>query len=161
MTIRKIITISLIVTVIHFFLTSLIGHYIAVQVGSQLGKIVAEGLIESSDNKANAATATIYQNMKTKSEEIERTWKIPELLISLPAKPLINPLLKDIKQNQINRVISKEISRDQFRTQGLVIHYSANFLNSLSLGFLVYIILRILSHYKTEKITSGSTADRD
>src|SRR4030042_2691355 len=157
---KKIITISLIITIVHFFLTSLIGHYIAVQVGSQMGKVVAEGLMDASDNKANAEATTIYQDMKTKSEEINQAWKIPELLISLPAKPLINPLLKDIKQNQINKVISKEISRDQFHTQGLFIHYVANFLNSLFFGFLVYIMLRILKHYKREKITIGLTPDR-
>jgi len=151
MTNRKIITISLVVTIIHFFLTSLIDHFIAVQVGSQMGKVVAEGLMEASDNKANADATTIYQGMKTKSDGIKQTWKVPELLISLPAKSLLNPLLKDIEQNRINKVISKEISRDQFRNHGLFIHYAANFLNSLSFGFLVYIMLRTINHYKARR----------
>jgi hypothetical protein len=151
MTNKKIITISLLVTIIHFFLTSLIGHYIAVQVGSRIGKVVAEGLMNASDNKSDAEATTIYQDMKKKSEEIDQAWKIPELIISLPAKPFINPLLKDIKQNQFNKLISKEISRDQFRTQGLFLHYAANFLNSLSFGFLIYIMLRTINYYKARR----------
>jgi cell division protein FtsB len=151
---KKIITISLIVTLIHFFLTSLIGHYIAVQVGSQIGRTVAEGLIEACEKKTNSAEEEgkrIYQNMQAKSDEIKEGWQIPELIISLPAKPLFTPFLKEINRNQINKVVTKEISRDQFRTQGFIIHYTANFLNSLSFGFLVYIMLRIINHYKKRR----------
>lgn len=151
---RKIITISLIVTIIHFFLTSLIGHYIAVQVGSQTGKIVAEGLIEAGEkgtDNAEAEAKRIVQNMRAKADEIKEKWRIPELIISLPSKPLFNPFLKEINRNQINKVVAKEISRDQFGTQGFIIHYTANLLNSLSLGFLVYIMLRIINHYKARR----------
>jgi len=46
MTDKKLFTIALSVTIIHFVLTSVVGHYIAVQVGTQVGHLVAEGLIE-------------------------------------------------------------------------------------------------------------------
>jgi hypothetical protein len=168
MTNKKILVTALSITIIHFILTSAIGYYIGVQVGTQIGKIVSSGLIEASESgpqkspqKSEEEATRIYENMKSKSDEIKERWQIPELIISLPAKPLFNPFLKEINRNQINKVVTKEISRDQFRTQGFIIHYTANFLNSLSFGFLVYIILRILNQYKRKKITISSTAARD
>jgi hypothetical protein len=146
MTNKKIIIITFSITAIHFVLTSLIGHYIAVQIGAQAGKIVADGLIESSDKKLDKAkeeTTRIYQNMKIKSDDISDSWRIPQLLISLPARPLITPLLKDMRKQQMNKVIAKEITAEQFRTQGLIIDYTVNFLNSLTLGFLAYVGLRL------------------
>ncbi|MBI5076476.1 MAG: hypothetical protein HZB62_15095 [Nitrospirae bacterium] len=154
MTNKKIITIALSVSIIHFVLASVIGHYIAVQIGTEIGQVVVGGLSAASDKAKSEEEATrILQNMKSKSDEIKAKWQIPELIISLPAKPLINPLLKEIRQNQMNKVITKEISRDQFRTQGQFIDYIANFLNSLALGLLVYIALKIIN----QKITKGST----
>jgi len=134
------------VTVIHFILTSIVGYYIAVQIGTPMGQIVASGLKEASKSSQapDEEASKIYQNMKKKVDAINETWKIPSLLISLPVKPLMNSFLREIKKNQLNMVISKEITREQFRTQCLIIDYTANFLNSLSLGFMVYIILRIL-----------------
>lgn len=135
------------VTVIHFILTSIVGYYIAVQIGTPMGQIVAGGLKETRQKSPQAPdeeATKIYQNMKKKVDAINETWKIPRLLLSLPVKPLMNSFLREIKKNQLNMVISKEITREQFRTRGLIIDYTANFLNSLSLGFMVYIILRIL-----------------
>jgi hypothetical protein len=143
---KKILTIAFSVTVIHFILTSIIGHYIAVQIGVQTGAVVTGGLEEASKSHdaADEKSAKIYQNMKQKVDAINERWQIPSLLISLPAKPLMNSFLREIKKNQLKMVISKEITRAQFRTRGLIIDYTVNFLNSLSLGFIVYIGLRVL-----------------
>lgn len=153
MTNKKIFAIVLSVTIIHFVLTSVIGHYIAVQIGTQMGQVVASGLTDateqspqSSEEKANE----LYQGMKNRSEGIIENWRMPLLLLSLPAKPLLKPFLKEIRKNQLNRVISKEISKEQFYTRGRMFDYSANFVNSLSLGLLVYLILRILKHYQMQ-----------
>jgi hypothetical protein len=154
MTNKKIITITLSLTIIHFVLTSLIGHYIAVQIGTQMGKIVAEGLIEASDkntDNADEEAKQIHQNMKSKIDGIKDNWKIPNLLISLPAKPLINALLKEMRQNQMNKYIAKEITRAQFRTRGLITDYSANFVNSLCLGLLLYIGLKLSTKYRKRR----------
>ena len=148
MTNKKIITITLSLTIIHFVLTSLIGHYIAVQIGTQMGKIVADTLIEASDkSKSEEEASRIYQNMKSQSEDIRNKWKFPELLISLPAKPLINALLKEMRQNQMNKYIAKEITREQFQTRGLITDYTANFVNSLCLGLLLLIGLNISTKF--------------
>ena len=149
---KKIIIITLSLTIIHFVLTSLISHYISVQIGTQIGKIVAGGLIEASDNnpdKAKEEATRIYKNMETKSDDIKESWKIPQLLISLPARPLITPLMKDMRKQQMNKVIAKEMTREQFRTRGLMIDYTINFLNSLLLGFFVYVGLRFLYQKQT------------
>jgi hypothetical protein len=150
---KKIITAALIVTLCHFVITSVVGHYIAVQIGTQMGQIVASGLAAASDKNNKEDATIIYQTMKSQNNEIKAKWEIPEVLISLPAKPVINPLLKSVRQKQMNKVIKKEISRDQFRNQGLLIDYSVTFLNSLVLGLLVYIALIIINR----KITQGST----
>jgi len=143
MTNKKIITVMLLVTIIHFLVSSVIGYYIAVKIGTQIGQIVAGGLTETNDKKSEEDANRIYQNMKTKSDGILERWKFIRLLISLPAKPLMNPFLGELRKNQINRVIAKEITKEQLHTKGTIIDYTANFLNLLSLGLLVYIILRI------------------
>ena len=159
MTNKKIITIALSVAIVHFILTSVISHYIVVQIGTQMGQMVAAGLTDASDKnpaKSEEEATRIYQDMKRKRDDIFQSWKIPELLISLPAKPLMNPLLKELRQSQINKFLAKQITRDQFRTQGLLIDYAAILLNSLSFGFLVFIVMKILNQNKV-KITRGST----
>ena len=154
MTNKKIITITLSLTIIHFVLTSLIGHYIAVQIGTEIGQVVVGGLAATSDKtKSEEEATTIFQNMKSQSNEIKAKWQIPELIISLPAKPLINALIKDMRQNQMNKYIAKEITREQFKTRGLITDYTANLLNSMVLGLLVYIALKMIN----QKITKGST----
>lgn len=147
MTDNKIFIIMLLVTIIHFILTSVIGHYIAVKTGTQIGQIVASGLVDTSPKSPEAQgeeAAIIYQNMKKKRDDINEHWKIPSLLISLPAKPIMNSFLVELRRNQFNKVISKELTKKQFYTHGKMIEYTANFVNSLSLGLIVYLILRIV-----------------
>lgn len=145
MTNKKILIIMLSVTIIHFILVSVIGHYIAVKTGTQIGQIVARGLADTSPKnmKAQGEEATeIYQNMEKTVDGINEHWKIPNLLISLPVKPLMTTFLGELKKKQFNKVISKELTKEQFYTHGRLIEYIANFVNSLSLGLIVYLILR-------------------
>lgn len=113
-----------------------------------MGQIVAGGLMETSDNGRDRAqeeaATTIYQNMKKQSADMSESWKIPQLLISLPARPLIATLLKDIRKQQMSKVIAKEMTPEQFRTQGFVIDNMVNLLNSLLLGLLIYVGLSFL-----------------
>jgi len=151
---KKIIIIAIIIAVGHFILTSVIGHYISVSIGTQMGNIVAGGLVEASEKnsaKAEEDANRIYQNMKSKIDVINERWEITNLLISLPAKPLFSPLLKEMSKKQINKVITNEITHEQFRTQALMMYYSANFLNSLLLGFLLYIIMIVFNQHRKER----------
>jgi len=147
MTNKKILIITLSLTLIHFVLTSFISRYISVQLGTQTGQVVAGGLIDASDNssdKTQEEATKIYKNMEAKSNDINTNWQIPQLLISLPARPLVTPLLKDIRKRQINKVVAKEITLEEFRTNGLMIDHAVNLLNSLLLGLLIYVGLRFL-----------------
>ena len=132
-------------------LTSLIGHYIAVHIGTEMGQVIASGLAYPSKNnhpeQSEEESAEIYRKMMNRRGKLLDSWNVAELLISLPAKPLMDPLLKEVRQHQTNKLIAKTIKKEQFRTRGLIIDYSANFLNSLSLGFLVYMALRILNRH--------------
>jgi len=147
MTNKKILIVTLSLTLIHFVLTSFISRYISVQIGTQTGQVVAGGLIDASDNssdKTQEVAIKIYKNMEAKSNDINTNWQIPQLLISLPARPLVTPLLKDIRKQQINKVIAKKITLEEFRTHGLMIDHAVNLLNSLLLGLLIYVGLRFL-----------------
>jgi len=151
---HRIFIIALIIALAHFILTSVVGQYIAVQVGTQVGHGVAEGLIEaygkSPQNlqKSEEEAKRISQDMKNKSEGITENWKLPLFLISLQIKTLINPFMKKIRDTRIEMVLSREISKDQFYKWGIIIDWTANFINSFFVGFLVYVILRISRHYK-------------
>jgi hypothetical protein len=152
MTNKKIITISLSIAIIHFMLTSVIGHYISVKIGTEMGNIISASLIESSDlnrSKTTEDATRISQNIEAKSVEIKKSWKTSQLLISLPVRPIITPLLKDIRERQVNKVIAKEMTLEQFRAQGLIIDYAINLLNSLLLGSLIYVALRLLHRKQT------------
>jgi len=67
----KIIVATLVVAIIHFLLTSLLGHYIAVQIGTEMGQIVGGGIMAASDeSKSEEEITRIYQDMKSKREDI-------------------------------------------------------------------------------------------
>ena len=151
MTNKKIVITAFAVTLFHFAITAAISYYIAVQIGTQMGEIVASGLIESSDKnpaKADEKAHRIYQNMKNKRDAILGNWKVPTLLISLPVKSLMAPLFQEMRQKQISRLAAKEITREQFKTQGIITDYTATLLNSFSLGLLVFTIMRIVNQCK-------------
>ncbi len=141
MTNNKIISISLTLTIIHFILTSVTAHYISVQIGTEMGKIVSDAL---NRNKTNEEPTRIYQDMENESDEISKSWRTPQILISLPALPFITPILKDIRKQEMNKVIVKEKTFEQFRTQGVMLDCAVNLLNSLSLGLVIYVGLRFL-----------------
>jgi hypothetical protein len=90
--------------------------------------------------------------MTSKRDEALSRWKIPLLLISLPLKPVIQPLLNKLRKAWIYEpAFSKQISKDQFKTRGLIIDNFATGLNSLAFGLLIYLACRLLG---TKKGTS-------
>lgn len=148
---HRIFVIVLLITILHFILTSVIGHYIANQIGTQMGQIVAGGLIEANESPQTSEEEVkrIYQNMKNKGNDIIESWKIPLILVSLPTKPIIYTLLKKFRRTWIyDPAISGDISREQFKRRVIIIDNIVNFINSLSLGLVVYLILRLYNHYK-------------
>jgi len=146
--------ITLSIALAHFVVTSVVGHYIAVHVGTQVGHVVAEGFIQAYEKspqnlqKSEEEAKRIHQEMKNKSESIIENWKLPLFVISLPVKPLMNPFLKSIRDARIRKFLYKEMSKEQFYKWGIITDYTATFINSFFVGFLVYLILRLLRHYK-------------
>jgi hypothetical protein len=159
---HRLLVIALLIALVHFLLTSIIGLYIAVQLGTQVGHVVAEGFVEaykkSPQNlqKSEEEARRIDQSMKNKNENIIENWRVPLFLISLPTNPLMNPIRKNIYRTRFRMVVSKEISRKQFYIWGIVIDCIAKFVNSLSVGFLVYMILRIWRIYRTKRRVAPS-----
>ena len=151
---HRLFVIALLIALAHFVLISAIGHYIAVQVGTQVGHVVTGGLVEAYEKspqdfqKSEEEGKRIYQDMKNRSEGIIENWRLPLLLISLPIKPLINPFLKDITYTRMKMVLSGEISKDQFYKWGIIIDRIANIINSLFVGFLTYVVGRVARHYE-------------
>ena len=88
--------------------------------------------------------------MKNKSKDIEESWRVYYLLISLPTKFLFTPFLREIKKANLDNFISGKITEKQFSTRWILRDYLANLLNSFSLGILFYLILRILKHYRKQ-----------
>jgi hypothetical protein len=153
MTNKTVFNLALVLMIIHFIITAVIGHFIAVQIGAQMGIRVAHGLIESSEKNVDGTEKdpnSIYENMISSRDSIFKTWRIPRLLISLPAKPVMNPLLKEIGTVQLERVISKDISKDQFYRQGRMIEYTARSLISFSFVILVYAIRAIYNKLRAK-----------
>jgi hypothetical protein len=149
------------ITILHFILTSVAGHYIAVQIGSSTGQAVAKGLIESTENPQSSEKEINerYQDMQSKSDGIISRWKLPLLLISLPIKPVIQPLQNRIRKAWIYEpAFSKQISKEQFKTRGMVIEYISNGLNSLAFGLLIYLVCRLI--FKGSAIPSLSSRQK-
>jgi hypothetical protein len=142
------------ITILHFLITSIVEHYIDVQIGLQIGQEVTEGLIKATEiPKSSVREADkIYQEMKDKSNNVLSKWKIPSFLISLPLKPIIYPLLEKIKKVWLyDPVFYKEISIEQFKIRGRIIRHITNALNSTAFGVLIYLI-NIFFHWKKHKM---------
>ena len=63
----RIFIIALLIALTHFILTSLAAHYIAIQVGTQTGLVVAEGIIKASEKGA--------QNSQKSEEKAKRIYQ--------------------------------------------------------------------------------------
>ncbi len=147
------------ITIFHFTLTSIVGHYVAIQIGSSTGQVVAKGLIEVTENSRSSEKKVneLYQDIKNRSSEVISRWKITLFLISLPIKPFINPLLNKIRKAWIYEpVFSKKISKDQVKTRGIIIENITNGLNSLALGFVIYLSCSLRKKQKKIKETKAS-----
>jgi hypothetical protein len=150
--VHRVFTVALLISLLHFIITSAVNHYIAMKVGSQVGQVVAGELIEASENReaSDDEANRIYGKMKSRGQGIIERWKIPLILISLPIKPLMNPFLKKIRETRMHMVLTKEISREQFYTRGIIIDYTANFINSVVLGSIIYVTFRMLKKRQVE-----------
>ena len=134
-------------TILHFIITTIAGNYIARQVGSLAGDVISKGLLEASEGTGSSGkdASEIYSDMVSKNEAELSKWKTRSFLMSLPIKPLLNPLIKKIRIAWIDeQVRSQKISFAQVKTRGRIIDNVANGLNSISFGIIIYLIYSLM-----------------
>ena len=139
-------SVAVVVTILHFISMSIARHYIAIQIGSGTGVVVAKGLIEATEapNASEDTQRGIYQSMKDRSDDVISRWRIPLQLTSLPMRPVIDPVLNNIRRSWISEpVVAKRISKEQFRQRMMVIEGIGSGLNSLTLGVIVYVAMKV------------------
>ncbi len=149
---KKNITIALVIVILHFVLTSAAGYYIALHVGKEMGKMVANGLAEiwqvrqkGSPEKTKEAAQRIIQDIKLKREALLKKWEIPTILVSLPIRYFLEPLLNEVDRETTKKVLSKEITVEQFHRRERLMNVAVNLVNSLVLGLLVCVVLIIIN----------------
>ena len=146
---KKILFIVFAITIIHFVFSLAIGHYLGSQIASQMGQVVAGGVLDINKQKTEAETNDAYQKMKSNADELIGDWKITNCFLSLPIRFLLNPFFKKIQNVNLNDAINNKISHEQFYARWQIVHYTAYFINSFSLGLLVYFVLWLSRRIKT------------
>ena len=148
---HRLLFVTIMLTLMHFIVSSIYGHYIAEKVGAEMGHVVAQGLMKaytSSDSSTETA-ADIYEGMKTQRNALYERWRIQFFILSLPSGPLMNPFWQSLRDKWIySPLLSKEIFEDQSRTRGKIIDNLANMVNSISFGLIIYLLFRVWSWRK-------------
>jgi hypothetical protein len=149
---KKIFTIALAVTAVHFVLTLALDYYIAVQVRDQTEKIdkeLSDKIFKSPRNyprqKMKEEVKILSQKIKEKNEELGQRWKIPSFVMSLPITRFISPPLHDFLKKRFDKFLSKEISREQIRTEAILIVGAIYIANSFAFGLFIYAIIIIFN----------------
>lgn len=151
---RRYLIIIVFIVVVHFIATSIIGHYIAMEIGTKMGNVVASGLSQSyeSTNSSDTKAENIHKEMQRKSEEIFAPWKTISIIISLPAKPLTNTFWRCVAKRWVwSPALQKEISREQMIFRAYTVDYLETGVNSISFGILLYFILWVYYYFKTRR----------
>jgi hypothetical protein len=147
---NRVLAIVLSVTAAHLLLSLVVSHYAAKEIGTAIGRLAAAGLTEAVENPQIKDTEVkkVYEDMRSKVDEIALSWRTPLFLMSLPLKPLMNPIRKALLKKRMNMALSKEISMEEFRTQARLTEYTATTINSLVFGFIVYLAVSTLGLLK-------------
>jgi hypothetical protein len=151
---NTIFIVILVGTIMHFIITSIVGHYIATQVGALAGNVIAEGLLETTEKPylQGDDANKIYQSMKTKINEEYSRWEIPSFLISLPIIPVLKPLKKVVEETWVVEPVRvHQISLDEVKRRGSIIDNVANGLNSISFGILIYLAYSLIMKVRSRQ----------
>ena len=143
---RHIIRVVLFIAVVHFVLTSIIGYYAAYRVGGGAGESIGRLLIDGYESRGTMPESTIdqrYRDILNTTEATAAQWQLAFVLISLPVGFALEPLFKPISRGWFDQALANQLSLSQLRTRIYALGLFENLLNSISLGFLVYLGLRI------------------
>ncbi len=147
MTHRRIVRVLLAVVAVHFVRTSAIGHNIAVRVGSNTGAAVARYLIDAYELNAKGSEPTAddaYRDMKNSVEVSNEPFRLVFAILSLPTKSLIEPMFRPMTRRWFEELLSDKLSRAQLRARLFALEIVENLVNSISLGLLLYLGLRMV-----------------
>lgn len=140
----------LLITLIHFSASTITLNYLSKQVGTQAGQIVAKGIRRAFDGEKE--TDEIYKDMMDESESVMSLWHKANFLVSLPAGPVLKPLLEKIKENYLYKpAMSKQITREQLLNRLTIIDKSYRGINSLAFGLFFFFVLKVLLYIKGNK----------
>lgn len=140
----------LLITLIHFSASTITLNYLSKQVGTQAGQIVAKGVGRAFDGEKE--TDEIYKDMMDESESVMSRWNKANFLVSLPAGPVLKPLLEKIKENYLYKPArSRQITREQLLNRLTIIGKSYRGINSLAFGLFFFFVLKVLLYIKGNK----------
>jgi len=133
------IVIALIV-VVHFVTTSIIVHYISKDIGTKVGQVVAEGIIESYESQEPSNADNIYENMKHEADTMVIPWSTALYISTLPTGPFLEPFWKRISKEWIyTPTLANKLTGEQFKIRIYIVHYFSMGINSLAFGILLYL----------------------
>ena len=144
---RRNIRVSLFVVAAHFVLTSFIGYYVGYRVGGVAGEGIARLLIDGYESHGAMSEQTIderYRDIVNASQTSAAQLEPVLLLVSLPIKFALEPMLQPLSRSWNDQALANELSSAQWKLRMHALILFENLLNSVFLGFLVYCGLRIV-----------------
>jgi hypothetical protein len=135
---------------IHFLASTITLNYLSKQVGTQPGQIVAKGIGRAFDGEKE--TDEIHKDMMDEYESVMSRWNKANFLVSLPAGPVLKPLLEKIKENYLYKpAMSRQITREQLLNRLAIIGKSYRGIISLAFGLFFFFVLKLLLYIKGNK----------
>ena len=133
------------VIVIHFTLTYFAGHYVAKEIGTQIGNIVAE----NSSEYYQSFNEKGFKEMKEDANKAVNNWKTIYSVMNFPTAPLVNPLKAwAFHKFLFVPALAGDISREEFKARGAI---NDNFwagINSMAFGLLIYVLIKLCHSYR-------------
>ena len=147
--IPRILLVVFVIIFIHFAISYFVGNYVAKEMGTQMGNIVAESLFNyyhSPDEKA-------FKDMKKDANSIVNHWKPIYSVMNFPTAPLINPLKEWVFQKYlIAPFLAGDISREQFKIRGAINDNFSPGINSIAFGLLIFLLIKL---FQSCRLRSG------
>ena len=143
--IPRIFLVVLVIIVIHFTLSYFAGHYVAKEIGTEMGTIVAEG----SSEYYHSSDEEVFKEMKQNANKVVNNWTPIYSVMNFPTTPLINPLKEwAYRKFLFAPALAGNISREEFKARGAI---NDNFwagINSMAFGLLIYVLIKLCHSYR-------------
>ena len=147
---RRIILIAVLVAAIHLMLTSVLGYYLAHEVGGSAGRNIARTLIDAHESNTSASEVEAVERYGEMKKTIDATvdrWRLVSFLASLPVGFAIDAMAKPVTRYWFAQALAHELSLPQWRVRMYALVAAEFLLNSGVLGLLVYLALRVVTRF--------------